>query len=56
VGRRLVGEVAEQRVRVRECRGEDLFGDGEELRDAWVSDAVVDAGARTAALEDAVLA
>jgi hypothetical protein len=56
VARRLVGEVAEQHVRVRECRGEDLFGDGEELCDARVPDAVLDAGARAAALENAVLA
>lgn len=54
--RGVFAEVAEQRVRVRERGGEDLFGDGEELGDARVSDAVVDAGAGAAALEDALLA
>jgi hypothetical protein len=52
----LVGEVAEQRVRIGERGGEDLFRYGEELRDAWVSDAVVDAGTGAAAFEDALLA
>ena len=52
----LVGEVTEQRVRIGEGGGEDLFRDGEELRDARVSDAVVDAGARPAAFEDSLLA
>ena len=54
--RRLVCEVAEQRVRVRQPGGQDLAGYSQQLGDAGVVDAVVDASARPTAVEQALLA
>lgn len=39
-------------MRVRQRRGQDLFCDCEQLRYAWIPDAVVDAGAGPPALQN----
>lgn len=55
-GRVAVSEVAEQRMGIRERRGQDLSRDSEQLRNTRVSDAVINVGSGAPAFQNALLA